>query len=315
MRGESCPRELLSRPPRAGTRRPGVHRHARVGAPARPWRRHHGGDAIPRSPSRRGGGARIRKVKCVEADLGDRDAIREAVKGQDVNLQPRRPSAPFAGRKTVDRPRRDLPRDPRLAGGRTAGEPCREAGLLPALGSPTAMAPAGRRMKNSCPIRSVSTPSQAGRRTVHASLRAPVRLRFAVARLTNPRCGAAGAYGLRRRQSHDSPGAGRRDAADYGAGRQLRDYLYIDDAVGALLRLGETCEATVASITSAVGSGTARGDGPANRPARGSGRLALVPGRSWPRIETGDFVAGIARIRRESDGTARVARRRPRTDR
>ena len=135
-------------------------------------------------------------------------------------------------------------------------------------------------------------------------------LRFAVARLTNPygagQPSGRTAYGVVNRLIHLA-------LADatlpiYGDGRQLRDYIYIDDAVEALLRLARPLKATrLYNVGSGVGT-------PLVDMARliirlaGSGRVAMVP---WPtlaeQIETGDFVANIGRIRREVGWQPRVS--------
>src|SRR5262249_10118760 len=95
----------------------------------------------------------------------------------------------------------------------------------------------------------------------------------------------------------------------YGDGGQRRDYIYIDDAVEALVRLGEADEANGRIYNVGSGTGTRLVDMPGTITGiAGAGRVELV---AWPevaeRIETGDFVADIARIRRELGWTPRVA--------
>lgn len=126
---------------------------------------------------------------------------------------------------------------------------------------------------------------------------------FTIARLTNPygpgQPRERTAYGVVNRLIHLA-------LADatltlYGDGRQLRDYVYIDDAVAALLTLGAS-DASNGRIYN-VGSGTGT---PIAEMARaivaiaGGGRIDFVP---WPplaeRVETGDFVADVSRIGRE----------------
>jgi UDP-glucose 4-epimerase len=128
-------------------------------------------------------------------------------------------------------------------------------------------------------------------------------VRFAIARLTNPygpgQPHGRTAYGVVNRLIHLA-------VADetliiFGDGRQLRDYLYVDDAVGALLRIGEEEKANGRTYNVGSGIGTPLLDMARTIIAvAGGGRIELVP---WPplaaRIETGDFVASIARIRRE----------------
>jgi UDP-glucose 4-epimerase len=94
----------------------------------------------------------------------------------------------------------------------------------------------------------------------------------------------------------------------YGDGRQRRDYIYIDDAVDALLRLGESDAGTGRLYNVGSGTGTPFVEmAKAIAAMAGRGHVAFVP---WPalaeRIETGDFVADIARIRREIAWEPRV---------
>jgi UDP-glucose 4-epimerase len=138
-------------------------------------------------------------------------------------------------------------------------------------------------------------------------------VRSAVARLTNPYGPGQPreriAYGIVNRLIHLA-------LADetlllFGDGRQLRDYLYVDDAVDALLALGAS-QASDGRIYN-VGSGAGT---PIVEMARaiaeiaGGGRIGFVP---WPdlaeRVETGDFVADVSRIRRDLGWSPRVALR------
>ncbi|HMF98141.1 MAG TPA: NAD-dependent epimerase/dehydratase family protein [Vicinamibacterales bacterium] len=128
-------------------------------------------------------------------------------------------------------------------------------------------------------------------------------LQYSIARLTNPygpgQPGDRTAYGVVNRLIHlalaDQP------LPIYGDGSQLRDYIYVDDAVEALLRLGVAPEA--AGHTYNVGSGVGTpiiGMARAITEIAGTGTIQFVP---WPAmaavVETGDFVANTARIRRE----------------
>jgi UDP-glucose 4-epimerase len=87
------------------------------------------------------------------------------------------------------------------------------------------------------------------------------------------------------------------DLTVYGDGRQLRDYLYVDDAVDALLLLASVEENVVVNVGS--GRGIAFRDA-AETIVRvvGRGRVVSVP---WPpgaaRLETGDFIADTTNIR------------------
>jgi UDP-glucose 4-epimerase len=136
-------------------------------------------------------------------------------------------------------------------------------------------------------------------------------LHTTTARLTNPygpgQPAGRTAYGVVNRLIHlaltDQP------LPIYGDGLQRRDYIYIDDAVEALLAVGESSpgDGRVYNVGSGVGT-------PLVEMARaivamtGSGRLAFTP---WPeiaqQIETGDFVADIGRIGRELGWAPRVS--------
>ena len=85
----------------------------------------------------------------------------------------------------------------------------------------------------------------------------------------------------------------------YGEGRQLRDYVHVDDVVRAFLLAGADARA-VGQIFN-VGSGTGvsfRGMAETVIQQAGAGRIEARP---WPdaaaRVETGDFVADVARVR------------------
>jgi nucleoside-diphosphate-sugar epimerase len=138
-------------------------------------------------------------------------------------------------------------------------------------------------------------------------------LRSSVARITNPfgpgQPPGRTSYGVINRLIHlaieDRP------LTLYGDGLQLRDYVFVDDVVEALLMLGnrENGDGRVYN----VGSGTGTSMLDAARliiDIAGSGSIQHVP---WPplaeQIETGDFVADISRIREEVGWTPRVALR------
>jgi UDP-glucose 4-epimerase len=121
---------------------------------------------------------------------------------------------------------------------------------------------------------------------------------YAVARVTNP-------YGPGQPRSRTAYGVVNRliylalagEALPiYGDGKQRRDYIYIDDAVRALLSLGASTTSNVYNV--GTGEGTSIADmANAIVAAAGGGRLEFV---AWPalaeQIETGDFVADISRI-------------------
>ena len=129
-------------------------------------------------------------------------------------------------------------------------------------------------------------------------------LSYAVARITNPygpgQPRSRTAYGVVNRLIHLALSG---DVLPiYGDGRQLRDYIYIDDVVDALLALGDPDRvAPAAHDVYNVGTsvGTSIADMAASIvAAAGGGRIGRV---DWPplaeQIETGDFVADISRIR------------------
>jgi len=126
-------------------------------------------------------------------------------------------------------------------------------------------------------------------------------LKSAIARLTNPfgpfqPAGRTG-YGIVNRMIHLALAGD--TLTVYGDGRQLRDYLYVDDAAEALLRIGENPLTDGRTYNVGSGVGTAFIDmARAIIAIAGSGRIELAP---WPvlagQIETGDFVASLARIR------------------
>ena len=132
-------------------------------------------------------------------------------------------------------------------------------------------------------------------------------LRSTVLRITNPfgpgQPASRQAYGVVNRLIHlalrDQP------LPIYGDGRQLRDYIYIDDTVAALLAAGasEKTDGRVYNVGSGVG--TALVDmARAIVELAGGGRLAFEP---WPalaaQIETGDFVADITRLHSDAAWT------------
>lgn len=125
-------------------------------------------------------------------------------------------------------------------------------------------------------------------------------IRSVVARLTNPYGPGQPrhrmAYGVVNRMIHLA--VSDQVLEIYGDGRQRRDYIYIDDAVRALLALA--CDAADGVYNVGTGVGTSLADmARAITAIAGGGRLEFV---AWPelagQIETGDFVADISHIRR-----------------
>src|SRR6185295_1058340 len=128
---------------------------------------------------------------------------------------------------------------------------------------------------------------------------------YAVARITNPygpgQPRSRTAYGVVNRLIHlaltDEP------LPIYGDGRQRRDYIYIDDVIEALLRLGLAGTSGTPGTSRIYNVGTGVGTSIVDMAkaivaAAGGGRLEFV---AWPplaeQIETGDFVADISRMK------------------
>lgn len=132
---------------------------------------------------------------------------------------------------------------------------------------------------------------------------------YAVARITNPygpgQPRSRTAYGVVNRLIHLALAG--ETLPIYGDGRQRRDYIYIDDVVEALLKLGLAKKSGVYNVGTGVGTSIADMS-KAIVAAAGAGRLEFV---EWPalagQIETGDFVADISRIRADLGWSPRVA--------
>jgi UDP-glucose 4-epimerase len=128
-------------------------------------------------------------------------------------------------------------------------------------------------------------------------------LRFTVARVTNPfgpgQPRGRTAYGVINRLIHLA--LNDQDLTIYGDGRQLRDYVHVEDVVDALLLLAsaEASEGRVYNVGSGIGTRMIDVARLIVRVAAG-GRIVHV---DWPalaeQIETGDFVADVSRIHRE----------------
>ncbi len=144
------------------------------------------------------------------------------------------------------------------------------------------------------------------KRTVEQYLRLYRRLfglRFAIARVTNPygpgQPVGRTAYGIINRFIHLA--IADQTLTLYGEGRQLRDYIHVDDVVSALLALAASPASDGGAYNVASGTGTAMADLAAMViDLAGAGRIAHV---EWPplaaQVEAGDFVASIARIGRD----------------
>jgi len=251
-------------------------------------------------------------IRVIGADLRDGDAMRAAVKGQDVVFH-------LAGQSgavlSMEDPSTDLDVN------------CR--GSLVLLDAMHVESPAARLVFASSRLAygtagsaPVAEEQLADPLCVHAVHKIAVEqylrvygriygLKFSVARLTNPygpgQPGGRTAYGVVNHLIHLAL-AGER-LRIYGDGSQRRDYIYIGDAVDALLRMGLMPEADGRIYNVGSGIGTRFVDmAQAITAIAGGGQIEHVP---WPalaeQIETGDFVAGIGRIRRELGWEPRVS--------
>jgi len=95
----------------------------------------------------------------------------------------------------------------------------------------------------------------------------------------------------------------------YGDGSQVRDYVFIDDVVEALVTVGVAAVADGQTYNVGSGVGTRLVDmARAIQQVVGGGRLEFVP---WPplaeRIETGDFVADVSRLSADTGWRPQVA--------
>lgn len=128
-------------------------------------------------------------------------------------------------------------------------------------------------------------------------------IRYTVARITNPygpgQPAGRTAYGVVNRLIHLA--IANDTLTIYGDGRQLRDYIHVDDTVDALLAMAASERAAGRAYNVGSGEGTRMLD-LANTVIgiAGGGRVEHVP---WPalaeQVETGDFVADVSRIERE----------------
>jgi UDP-glucose 4-epimerase len=251
-------------------------------------------------------------VRVAEGDLRDADMVREAVRGQDVVFN-------LAGQsgavRSMEDPWTDLDVNCRgtlvlLEALRTGNPDAR----LVFVSSRLAYGTGGGE-----PIDEERVPDPLCVHAVH-KLAAEQYLRIyrriyglnvTIARLTNPygpgQPAARTAYGVVNRMIHLALSGG--TLSIYGDGRQRRDYIYIDDAVEALMRMAEAPEGNGRLYNVGSGHGTSIVDMARSIIAMaGGGRIGFV---AWPmvaeQIETGDFVADIGRIQRELGWTPRVA--------
>ena len=251
-------------------------------------------------------------VAVVEADLRDADKVREAVIGQDVIFN-------LAGQsgavRSMEDPWTDL--DVNCRGNLVLLEALRTVSpgaRLVFVSSRLAYGSGG-----GDPVDEERVPDPLCVHAVH-KLAAEQYLRLyrriyglnvTTARLTNPygpgQPAARTAYGVVNRMIHLALSG--ETLSIYGDGRQRRDYIYIDDAVEALMCMAAAPAGNGRLFNVGSGIGTSIVDMARSIISiAGGGRIGFV---AWPKlagqIETGDFVADIGRIERELGWTPRVA--------
>ena len=246
----------------------------------------------------------------------DADAMRAPSSSQDVIFNLAGQSGAVRSMEDpLDGSRRELPRQPRAARGAARGEPEREARVRQ-------LAARVRPRRAPIPSTEEQLPDPL---CVHAVHKLAVEqylrlygqlygLRFAVARLTNPygpgQPSGRTAYGIVNRMIHLALAG--EALPIYGDGAQRRDYIYIDDAVDALLRLGEAPEERRPALQrgqrhrhAARGHGASRSSAMAGggrvdvRPVAGAGR-ADRDGRLRRRHRAHRARARLAAARRRS---------------
>lgn len=245
-----------------------------------------------------------RGARIVEGDLRDRELMPSVVEGQDLifNL-----SGQSGAVRSMEDPWPDL--DINLRGNLVLLESVRAA-------NPRAKVVfAGSRLQYGKPEAIPVREEDAGdplclhavhKRTVEEYLKLYAHLfglTYTIARVTNPygpgQPKGRTAYGVINRLIHLALA---NDALTiYGDGRQLRDYVHVDDVVDALLIMARADAANGRAFNVASGVGTSLID-VSNQIIRiaGGGHVQHV---AWPalaeQIETGDFVADISRAKRE----------------
>jgi len=247
--------------------------------------------------------AESRGTCVVEADLRDAMAMKAAVAGQDVVFN-------LAGQsgavRSMEDPFTDL--DVNCRGNLVLLEALREENRSAKLVFVSSRLTYGRVGPD--PVTEDHQPSPT---CVHALHKLAVEqylhvygrvygLACTTARLTNPygpgQPTERTAYGVVNRMIHQALAGALIPV--YGDGRQRRDYIYIDDAVAALVEMARSPVSIGRTYNVGSGVGT-----PLVEMAR---TIAMIAGGGiemvrWPalaeRIETGDFVADIGLIRRE----------------
>lgn len=248
--------------------------------------------------------AGARGTRVLEADLRDAAAMRDTVVGQDLVFN-------LAGQsgavQSMEDPLTDL--DVNCRGSLVLLEALRENNRSAKLVFASSRLAYGR--VGAAPVTEEHVPNPTCVHALH-KLAAEKYLQLygdvlgltcTIARLTNPygpgQPSERTAYGVVNHMIHRALAG--ESICVYGDGRQRRDYIYIDDAVDALVRMAESPASNGRTYNVGSGVGT-----PFVEMARaiatmaGGGRLEMV---DWPplaeQIETGDFVADIGRIRRE----------------
>lgn len=253
-------------------------------------------------------------VRIVEGDLRDRELMPALVAGQSLvfNL-----SGQSGAVRSMEDPWTDL--DINLRGNLVLLESLR------ATGSAAKLVFAGSRLQYGKPetvpvgeddLNDPLCLHAVHKRTVEEYLKLYARLfgqRYAIARVTNPygpgQPKGRTAYGVINRLIHLALAD---DALTiYGDGRQLRDYVHVDDVVDALLAMAISDRADGRAYNVGSGVGTSLVDvATAVIDVAGRGRIEHVP---WPalaaQIETGDFVADVSRAHRELGWSHRHALR------
>lgn len=136
-------------------------------------------------------------------------------------------------------------------------------------------------------------------------------IRYSVARITNPygpgQPSSRTAYGVINRMIHLA--IADRALTIYGDGAQLRDYVHVNDVVGALVTLAESPAADGRAYNVGSGTGTKLVDLAEQVIAiAGRGRVEHV---EWPalaqQVETGHFVADVSRMASELGWRPQIA--------
>ena len=243
-------------------------------------------------------------VTVVEADVRDGHAIGQAVAGQDVIFNV---SGQSGAVRSMEDPWTDL--DVNCRGPLVLLEAIRAA-------SPGAKVVfAGSRLQygrtSSVPVAEADDMEPMCLHAVHKSAAEMYLgvygrlygLRYSVARITNPygpgQPSSRMSYGVINQLIHRALAG--ETLTIYGDGAQLRDYLFVDDLVGALLLVGSSPAADGRVYNVGSGGGIALVDvAKIVIELAGAGRIEHV---EWPalaaRIETGDFVADVSRIAAE----------------